>query len=64
MCPLPPDFIGVWSTSDPVNTSISNQSPTQGLATCLDATTAPVTISNSSTVRGIKSYPSVTLTCK
>jgi hypothetical protein len=64
MCPLPPDFVGVWSTSDPVNTSISNQAPTQGLATCLNATTAPVTISNSSTVRGIKSYPSVTLTCK
>jgi len=64
MCPLPPDFMGVWSTSDPVNTSISNQAPTQGLATCLNATTAPVTISNSSTVRGIKSYPSVTLTCK
>jgi hypothetical protein len=63
-CPLPPDFMGVWSTSDPVNTSISNQAPTLGLATCLNATTAPVTISNSSTVRGIKSYPSVTLTCK
>ncbi len=54
MCPMPPDFMGVWSTSDPVNTSISNQAPTQGLATCLNATTAPVTISNSSTVRGIK----------
>jgi hypothetical protein len=53
----------VWSTSDPVNTSISNQAPTQGLATCLNATTAPVTISNSSTVLG-KPYPSVTLTCK
>jgi len=63
MCPLSPDFMGVWSTSDSVNTSISNQAPTQGLATCLHATTAPVTISNSSTVLG-KAYPSVTLTCK
>jgi hypothetical protein len=67
MCPETPaqipDFIGVWSTSDPVNTNISNQPPTQGLATCLNATTTPVTISNSSRVRGT-TYPSVTLTCK
>ena len=63
-CPLPPDFMGVWSTSDSVDISISNQAPTQGLATCLHATTTPATISNSSMVRGIKSYPSVTLTCK
>jgi len=63
MCPEIPDVIGVWSTSDPVNTSISNQTPTQGLATCLNATTNPVTISNSSRARG-HSYPSVTLTCK
>ena len=62
-CPLPPDFMGVWSTSDPVNTSISNTPPTQGLATCVNATTAPATISNSSLARG-HSYPSVTLTCK
>jgi len=62
-CPLIPDFLGVWSTSDPVNTSISNQPPTQGLATCLNATSTPATISNSSTVTG-QGYPSVTLVCK
>lgn len=62
-CPEIPDFIGVWSSSDPVNTSISNTAPTQGLATCVNASTTPVTISNSSLARG-HSYPSVTLTCK
>ena len=63
MCPLSADFVGVWSTSDSVNTSISNQAPTEGLATCLNATTGPVTISNSGKILG-KAYPSVTLTCK
>ena len=63
-CPLTPDFVGVWSTSDPVNTTISNQDPTQGLATCLNATPAPATISNSSTVREIVAYPPSTLVCK
>jgi hypothetical protein len=62
-CPEIADYLGVWSTSDPVNTSISNTPPTQGLATCVNATTAPATISNSSLARG-HSYPSVTLTCK
>ena len=62
-CPLVPDFLGVWSTSDPVNTTISNQAPTQGLATCLNATPTPATISNSSTVR-TKTYPSSLLVCK
>jgi hypothetical protein len=62
-CPLVPDFLGVWSTSDPVNTTISNQAPTQGLATCLNATPTPATISNSSTVR-TKAYPSSSLVCK
>ena len=62
-CPLTPDFIGVWSTSDPVNTAISNQAPTEGLATCLNATPAPATISNSSAVRG-HTYLPVTLMCK
>ena len=62
-CPLIPDFVGVWSTSDSVNTTISNQASTQGLATCLSATPTPATISNSGTVTG-KSYPSVTLICK
>jgi hypothetical protein len=62
-CPLVPDFVGVWSTSDPVNTTISNQAPTQGLATCLNATPTPATISNSSTVR-TKAYPFSSLICK
>ncbi|HYM79092.1 MAG TPA: hypothetical protein VE377_24165 [Candidatus Dormibacteraeota bacterium] len=62
-CPLIPDFVGVWSTSDPVNTTISNQASAQGLATCLSVTPTPATISNSGTVTG-KGYPSVTLVCK
>src|ERR1035437_299508 len=62
-CPLVPDYLGVWSTSDPVNTTISNQAPTQGLATCLNVTPSPATISNSSTVR-TKAYPSSSLVCK
>jgi hypothetical protein len=62
-CPLVPDFVGVWSTSDPVNTTISNQAPTQGLATCLNTTPTAVTISNSGTVR-TKAYPSSSLVCK
>src|SRR6266481_6390568 len=49
-CPLTPDFLGLWSTSDPVNTTIGNQAPIQGLATCFNATPTPATISNSSTV--------------
>ncbi|HWY19607.1 MAG TPA: hypothetical protein VNX26_00205 [Candidatus Acidoferrum sp.] len=61
-CPLVPDFVGVWSTSDAMNTTISNQAPTQGLATCLNATPTPATISNSSTVR-TKTYPSSSLVC-
>jgi hypothetical protein len=62
-CPLIPDVVGVWSTSDPVNTTISNEPSSQGLATCLHATSAPAIISNSGTVTG-KGYPSVTLGCK
>ena len=62
-CPLVPDRLGVWSTSDPVNTTISNQAPTQGLATCLNATPTSATITNSGTVR-TKTYPSASLVCK
>ena len=58
-CPLIPDTLGAWSTSDPGNTSISGT----GLATCLSATTTPATISNSGTVRGQK-FTSATLTCR
>ncbi len=51
-CPLIPDQIGSWSTSDPANTIISNEVPTQGLATCLNATLNPAAISYSGTLRG------------
>ena len=62
-CPLPADFVGEWSTSDLVNTTISNQALNQGLAICLNTTPTPATISNSGTVSG-KGYPSVSLVCK
>ena len=62
-CPLRPDMLGTWSTSDPGNTSISNQAGSAGLATCLGATTTPATISNSGTVHG-QGFTSATLTCR
>ena len=58
-CPMIPDRIGEWSTSDPASTMIS----TKGLATCANATPEPVTIRNSGMVRG-RPYPSATLVCK
>ncbi len=61
-CPSVADQAGSWSASDAVNTSISNQAPTQGLATCLNATPSPVTITESGTVRGHSISPG-TLTC-
>jgi hypothetical protein len=61
-CPLVADQAGSWSTSDTVNTTISNQAPTQGLATCLNATSSPVTITQSGTVHGHSITPA-TLTC-
>lgn len=62
-CPLIPDQLGSWSTSDPANTTISNQAPTQGLAICLNATPNPAAISYSGTVRG-HTFTAATLTCK
>ena len=62
-CPLIADFGGVWSTSDSVNTTISNEAASPGLATCLHATTTPATIRNSSIVTG-HPYPTATLTCR
>jgi hypothetical protein len=61
-CPMIPDSRGVWTTSDSENTAISNDPNTAGLAVCLRGTPQPVTISNSSRVRG-HSYPSATLVC-
>jgi len=52
-----------WTTSDPVNTAISNQPPTQGLATCLNATPSPATITYTGTFCGHQFTPA-TLTCK
>jgi hypothetical protein len=67
-CPLRPTVIGDvdanWATSDTVNTAITNQKTdvgTNGLATCVNATANPVTIT-ASTAGGLKS--STTLTCK
>lgn len=58
-CPLIPDTLGVWSSSNP-NVAINSQ----GLATCQNSVTSAVaTISNSGTVRG-QPYKSATLTCK
>jgi hypothetical protein len=54
---------GSWSSSDSVNISISNQSPTQGLATCLNATASPATISYSGIQSGYGFTPAI-LSCK
>jgi hypothetical protein len=59
-CPLAPDILGTWATSDTTNTSINQQ----GLATCLNATTTPATISNSGVVRSTKAFTPATLTCR
>lgn len=59
-CSLAPDILGTWSTSDTTNTSINQQ----GLATCLNATTTPATISNSGMVRSTKAFTPATLTCR
>jgi len=61
-CPLVADQAGSWSTSDTVNTTISNQAPTQGLATCLNATVNPVMITQSGTIYGHSIAPA-TLSC-
>jgi len=55
--------VGSWTTSDPVNTSISNQPATAGLATCLNATPSPATIGYTDMAFG-KPYTSATLTCE
>ena len=63
ICPYIADRDGVWSTSDPVNITISNRTPTRGLATCKNATRTAATISNSSTVRG-RPFPPASLVCE
>jgi len=54
---------GSWTTSDPVNTSISNQPATQGLATCLNATPTPATIGYTGEISG-QPFTPATLTCE
>jgi hypothetical protein len=61
-CPLVADKIGIWSTSDPANTTISNSAPNQGLAICINATSSPATITNDGNVRGHTITPA-TLAC-
>ncbi len=62
-CPLTPDRIGTWSTSDPANSTISNQPGTEGLATCLHATPTPASITYSGLLRGRVGFTPATLTC-
>jgi hypothetical protein len=62
-CPLIPDIAGEWSTSDPENTTISNDPANAGLAVCLHETPTPATITYSGRIRG-RTFPSATLDCK
>jgi hypothetical protein len=62
-CPMVPDKLGTWSTSDPLNTTISSPSPMQAVATCVHATSTPATISYSGTAHG-QAFTAATLTCK
>ncbi len=63
-CPLAPDKIGTWATSDTANTTISNQAGSEGLATCLHATPTPASITYSGILRGRVGFTPATLTCK
>jgi hypothetical protein len=51
-----------WASSDPVNAPISNVAATAGVATCVGATTVPVTISVSP--NGYGAVEVATLTCQ
>lgn len=63
VCQQTPDFVGTWSTSDPVDTTIqADPTSNAGIATCVNATPNPATISNSGKIRG-KPFPTATLTC-
>jgi hypothetical protein len=63
MCPMMPDRMGSWAISDTANATIASQSPSDAIVTCLNATGSPITVTNSSTVRG-RSFPPATLVCK
>ena len=58
-CPKTPPSSGVWTTSDLINTRVSND----GLATCLHPTPEPAEISYSGIQSGQR-YASATLDCK
>ena len=58
-CPLTPDILGSWATSDTTNTSINQQ----GVATCLNATSTPAMITNSGKIRSTTSFPPAALAC-
>lgn len=62
-CPLLPDKLGSWSTSDPVNTTITNQTAAQAIVKCLNPTATSATITNSGSIRG-RPFPAATLVCK
>ena len=64
-CPLTPDTLGSWATSDANNVALTTnpQSPLQVTATCRGATATPATISYSGTVRG-RPYTAAALTCR
>ncbi len=64
LCPSSPDVTGTFSTSDPINTAVTNLDPATGVATCLNATPTPATISYSGRVRGTVPYTPATLSCK
>src|SRR5581483_1777641 len=62
-CPLLPDKLGSWSTSDPVHTTIINQMAAQATVKCVNATPSPATVTISGSIRG-RPFPAATLVCK
>ena len=54
---------GSWITSDTVNTTISNEPSTPGLATCLNATPGPATINYTGAFYG-RPYEPAMLSCE
>ena len=67
-CPIPLDvarLTPIWTNPDPLAISISSaQNTTNGLATCLTATTGPVTLSATIGKGQNVHTKTVTLTCK
>jgi hypothetical protein len=67
-CPPPPSFRTdlKWTVSDPVNVTIGNTpGPNNGVATCVNSTTGPVTVTaNGPNIQGATITGTATLTCK